>query len=204
MLILSNVSKFYQKNAVLQDITYQFDGQKYCIVGPNGCGKTTLLMLTAGLEKVSAGEITFDGQLVHLANTKRHLGISSDRIVLPDFLTAQQLLEYHCSQHKCSYPTTLIEHLEFTAQLTTQVSALSLGSLKKVSLLLALAHQPKCLMLDEPTTGLDHNSRVWLLDYIQNYQGQILVTSHEKCFTENPHFQQVVLAEMNQCSTFIL
>ena len=204
LLILRDVSKFYQKNAVLQDLTFHFDGQRYCVVGPNGSGKTTLLMLAAGLETVSAGQITFNGQPVHLAKTKRHLGISSDKIILPDFLTAQQLLEYHCSQHNCSYPTALIDHLEFTAQLTTQVSALSLGSLKKLSLLLALAHQPKCLMLDEPTTGLDHNSRLWLFDYIEHYPGQIIVTSHEKCFTENSHNQQVVLAELNQHCNIIL
>jgi ABC-2 type transport system ATP-binding protein len=204
LLILKDVSKFYQNNLVINDLTFHFDTQRYCIVGPNGSGKTTLLMLATGLETVSAGQITFNGQSVHLANTKRHLGISSDKIMLPDFLTAQQLLEFHCSQHNCSFPTRLIDHLEFSAQLATQVSALSLGSLKKTSLLLALAHQPKCLMLDEPTTGLDSNSRLWLLDYLDNYQGQIIVTSHEKSFSENPHYQQVVLTELNQPSSIIL
>ena len=112
-------------------------------------------MLAAGLEDFNCGEIVFNEESVYLADTKRHLGISSDKIKLPDFLTAQQLLDFHCSQHDCPFPIVLVEHLGFRAHLATQVSALSLGSLKKISLLLALAHQPKCLLLDEPTTGLD-------------------------------------------------
>jgi len=204
LLILKDVAKFYQKHAVLNNLTYHFEGQRYCVAGPNGSGKTTLLMVAAGLESVSAGEVTFNNQAVNLINTKRYLGISSDKIMLPDFLTAQQLLEFHCSQHDCSFPHTLITHLGFDVQLMTQVSALSLGSLKKLSLLLALAHQPKCLLLDEPTTGLDHDSRAWLLDFLNNYQGQVIVTSHEQSFTDNPLYQQVELAEFNKGSEITL
>lgn len=196
MLKLNKVSKFYQKNEVIKNITYSFTEQRYCIIGANGSGKTTLLMLVAGLEPVSAGQVTYNEQSVHLAKTKRHLGISSDKILLPEFLTAQQLLEFHCSQHKCSFPDALINHLGFTPQLATKVVKLSLGSLKKTSLLLALAHQPQYLLLDEPTTGLDHNSREWLLDYLDSYQGQIIVTSHEEVFTKNSGFQQIVLSDL--------
>jgi ABC-type multidrug transport system ATPase subunit len=198
------VSKFYQKNVVLHNLTCNFDAKRYCIVGPNGCGKTTMLMLAAGLETISAGQVTFNGEPVNLTTTKRQLGISSDKLVLPDFLTAQQLLDFHCSQHNCSFPSNIINHLEFTAHLTTQVSALSLGSLKKISLLLALAHQPKCLLLDEPTTGLDKNSRAWILDYLDDYQGQVIVISHEKVFIENSNYQQVALLELNQASSITL
>jgi ABC-type multidrug transport system ATPase subunit len=203
LLILNNVSKFYQKNAVLNNVTYHFDCLKYCIVGPNGIGKTTLLMLAAGLENLNCGEIFFNEESVCLVDTKRHLGISSDKIKSPDFLTAQQLLDFHCSQHDCPFPNTLIEHLGFRAQLATQVSDLSLGSLKKVSLLLALAHQPKCLLLDEPTTGLDNRSREWLLDFLGQYAGQVIVTSHEKIFTESAHYKLVDFEQLNKYSETI-
>jgi ABC-2 type transport system ATP-binding protein len=157
-------------------------------------------MLAAGLEDFSVGEITFNGKSVYLTESKRFIGISSDKITLPDFLTAKQLLEYHCSQHDCPFPTLLISHLGLTAQLATQVSALSLGGLKKISLLLAIAHQPKCLLLDEPTTGLDSKSREWLLDFLNSYQGQVIVTSHENIFTENKYYQCVELTELNKFS----
>jgi len=203
LLILNNVSKFYQKNAVLKGVNFHFDKQRYCIIGPNGIGKTTLLMLAAGLENSSVGEITFNEKSVYLTENKRLMGISSDKISLPEFLTAQQLLEYHCSQHNCPFPTLLISNLGLSAQLTTQISALSLGGLKKISLLLAIAHQPKCLLLDEPTTGLDAKSREWLLDFLNSYQGQVIVTSHEQSFTENHHYQCVELTELNKFSDLI-
>ena len=201
MLLLREVSKYYQNHLVINKLSYNFDDDRYCIVGPNGSGKTTLLMLAAGSETVSGGQVTLDQTCVYSVNTKRHIGISSDKIILPDFLTAQQLLEFHCAQHRCVFPDLLIEQLGFEPQLTTPISALSLGSLKKVSLLLALAHQPKCLLLDEPTTGLDHDSRGWLLDYLDNYPGQIIVTSHEESFTESIHYQQVILSDLNQVSS---
>lgn len=201
MLLLSEVSKSYQKNAVINQLSYQFDKQRYCIIGPNGSGKTTLLMLMAGLEMASSGKITFDDNPISSVQTKRRLGISSDKIILPDFLTPRQLLEFHCSQHGCPYPTKLIQHLGFTGQLATRVAALSLGNLKKISLLLALAHQTQYLLLDEPTTGLDHQSRVWLLAYLDNYPGTIIVTSHEQSFTKNEHYQSIFLNELNQGSS---
>ncbi|MEW6989760.1 ATP-binding cassette domain-containing protein [Colwelliaceae bacterium 6441] len=200
MLILKNVVKFYQDNLVIEQLSYHFDKQRYCIVGPNGSGKTTLLMLAGGLESVTAGEVYYNHQAVELKETKRQLGISSDKIILPEFLTSQQLITFHCTQHDCNFPHPLITSLNFTQQLTTQVAALSLGSLKKLSLIIALAHQPNCLLLDEPTTGLDQQSRIWLLDYIDRYPGQIIITSHEACFTENEHFQQVLLAELQQAN----
>jgi ABC-2 type transport system ATP-binding protein len=201
LLKFNDISKSYQNKFVINKLTYHFDGERYCIVGSNGSGKTTLLMLAAGLENVSSGQVTLDGEPIISCDIKRVIGVSSDKIMLPDFLTPQQLLEFHCSQYSCLFPNTLINHLGFSVYLTTQICDLSLGNLKKISLLLALAHQPRCLLLDEPTTGLDDSSRVWLLDYLIKYQGQIIVTSHEKSFTENLHYQQVTMSELNQSNS---
>lgn len=200
MLVIKNIAKHYQNHAILSNINFQFEQPRYCITGPNGSGKTTLLMLAAGLESVSAGSITFDGHPVDGVASKRLMGISSDEIALPDFLTGQQLLEFHCQQHSCEFPRALIRYLGFDAQLTTQIGALSLGNLKKISLLLALSHQPKCLLLDEPTTGLDSLSRDWLLTYLTDYAGQIIVTSHEASFSQNTDYQQIALSDLNQAA----
>lgn len=197
LLILDGVSKNYQNKPIIHQLTYHFNDKRYCITGANGIGKTTLLMLASGLEPVSSGRVTLDGKFINLSETKRLVGVSSDKILLPDFLTPQKLLELHCHQHDCDFPIALINHLGFSTQLTTQVCNLSLGNLKKTSLLLALAHQPKCLILDEPTTGLDHDSRLWLLDFMTNYQGQIIVSSHEEIFTNNIVYQQISLSELN-------
>ncbi|TPH15573.1 ATP-binding cassette domain-containing protein [Litorilituus lipolyticus] len=196
MLNLINVTKLYQQKVVLNDMSFNFKQQRYCIVGPNGSGKTTLLMLAAGIEKPDSGAVLYDDVAVYLDEIKKDIGVSSDRIVLPQFLTGKQLLEFHCSQHQCPYPHEYIEKLNFNVQLTTLVSALSLGNLKKISLLLAISHHPSYLLLDEPTTGLDKQSRLWLLDFLSEYSGQLIVTSHEECFVNNSDFHQLNIVEL--------
>ncbi len=201
LLKLDNLSKFYKNTQVLQNINYIFDQRRYCIIGANGCGKTTLLMLAAGLEEPTTGIVAFNDESVDSVTSKRLRGISSDKIILPDFLTPKQLLDLHCQQNHCIFPSALIDHLNFANQLSSQINALSLGNLKKISLLLALAHQPKLLLLDEPTTGLDKESRTWLLHYLDQYQGNIIVTSHEEYFTKSKQYKQVSITSLNNATT---
>lgn len=197
MFLLNKVTKSYENHLIISNLSFQFDKDRYCISGPNGSGKSTLLMLMSGIESLNFGSITCNEQPVISINIKHQIGVSSDKILFPEFLTAQQLLEFHCSQHNCLFPSHIVERLNFPEQLTTKISQLSLGNLKKLSLLLALSHNPLCLILDEPTTGLDHESRVWLLDYLEKYKGQVIVSSHEDSFIANPEYKQVNLLELN-------
>lgn len=198
MFSLKKVTKSYENNLIINNLSFQFTENRYCIFGPNGCGKSTLLMLMSGIESYNLGSIKFNEQSISSINIKHQIGVSSDKILLPEFLTPQQLIAFHCAQQHCSYPTQIIESLNFTAQLSTKIAQLSLGNLKKISLLLALAHQPLCLILDEPTTGLDHESRVWLLDYLNTYKGQIIVASHEEDFIEHPQYKLINLLELTK------
>lgn len=196
LLEIIKLSKSYLGHQVFSELDLQFSQQKYCIVGENGCGKTTLLLLAAGLEPACSGEILIDKKPVTEKAVRFDIGISSDRIVLPEFLTSKQLLDFHCQQFCCPFPEELIKALHFAKQLTKPIKGLSLGSLKKISLLLALCHQPKYLLLDEPTTGLDKLSREWLLAYLQRYNGCLIVTSHEACFIDNTDYRQINLLQL--------
>jgi len=198
LFILKNVTKSYENRPIINDLSLQFTEDKHCIFGPNGCGKSTLLMLMSGLESLSSGHITFNDQTVSSKNVKYKIGVSSDKILFPEFLTPLQLLTFHCTQYHCQFPDDLIQNLDFTPQLSTPVGQLSLGNLKKTSLLLALCHQPLSLLLDEPTTGLDNKSKHWLVDYLSDYNGQIIVASHEKIFISNLTYKQINLIELNQ------
>jgi heme exporter protein A len=196
MLAFNSVNKRFGKKIIVEQFSYQFTEVRYCIAGENGIGKTTLLLMAAGLEPIDSGNILLKEEAVSSPNNRKSLGISSDKILLPDFLTAQQLINFHCQHHQLSLPNELITCLHFSTQLNNKVSELSLGNSKKLSLILALAHQPQCLLLDEPSTGLDHDSRQWLLNYLTAYHGQIIVTSHEADFLNDNNYQQLNFTEL--------
>ena len=196
MLVAHNLIKKFENKPVINNINIAFNREHYCISGVNGCGKTTLLTILAGIEPATAGKVTLNNANINSTITRKKIGISSDRIIMPEFLSAEQLIRFHCKQYHCAYPTDIINALFFDIQLPNLVNALSLGSLKKLSLILALAHRPECLLLDEPTTGLDSASREWLLSHIANYQGIVIVTSHETDFLNNPQYQQRPFSEL--------
>jgi len=221
MLSFEHVDKRFTNKVIFSQFSYHFKQSHYCIAGINGIGKTTLLLMAAGIENADKGNITFNNLNAFDVNTKKNIGISSDKILLPEFLTAQQLINFHCQQHQIAFPDNLLTSLNFAAQLHNKVSELSLGNSKKLSLILALSHQPKCLLLDEPSTGLDHASREWLLDYLHCYasentnnadkhihkkddnalQRQIIVTSHEDDFLQDACYTQLSFAELVEKNT---
>lgn len=189
------VDKSFGSNVVLNDFSYRFSPGKYCIVGENGCGKTTLLMLAAGLEQCDSGSIRYSGQPVTSVQSKSLIGISSDKIIFPRFLTAKQLIAFHCQCYGASWPEQLIEDLHFKPHLGTLAPDLSLGNQKKLSLLLALTHKAECLLLDEPTTGLDAYSRAFMLEYLAGFDGTLIITSHDPLFVENNDYQTLPLGQ---------
>ena len=205
MLQFNQVSKRFSKKIIVQQFSYHFDQAHYCIAGENGIGKTTLLLMAAGLEAIDSGKVLFEQNIITSITAKQNIGISSDKILLPQFLNAQQLINFHCQQHHIEFPNILVTALNFNEQLNKKVQELSLGNSKKLSLILALAHQPKCLLLDEPSTGLDHHSRTWLLNYLRNYphhtQRQIIVTSHEDDFIHDQQYTQLNFKDFTQLNS---
>ena len=185
----NKVYKQFTSQPLIERFDYHFEQGKYCITGENGCGKTTLLMLAAGLESPDEGQITYNGIAVTDDAVKSLIGISSDKIIYPRFLTAKALIEFHCATYKVDWPKALINDLHFAKHLLTLPPALSLGNQKKLSLILAMAHQATCLLLDEPTSGLDSYSQGVILDYLQAFDGHLIISSHDPLLTKNTDYQ---------------
>lgn len=153
------------------------------VTGPNGCGKTTLLLLAAGILLPQQGSIELQGEDVSQPIAKKRIGISATRVNLPGFMTANELLQFHGSQFSLSELDTKInqwsERFNFTPFLRTKAANLSLGNQKKLSLILALIHEPQILLLDEPTNGLDDQGLQTLDHVVSEFSGQILMASHD-------------------------
>ncbi|MCK7459422.1 ATP-binding cassette domain-containing protein [Idiomarina aminovorans] len=196
MLVFNQVSQYHGHQCVFRNLSLTIEAPRVCVTGPNGVGKTTLLLLAAGLITPREGNITFQQQSVVLPGSKQNIGISASKVALPTFMTLKELLNFHALQFGCRAYETWITKFGLEEYLTTKVANLSLGNYKKLSLITALMHQPGLLLLDEPSNGLDERSRETLKELIINYPGQIVMASHESEFWDNSDVQHIPLQNL--------
>lgn len=182
MIAINNLNKRFASAHVFENYNKQLQGKRVCLQAANGRGKTTLLMMLAGLEEPQSGQILYNNEA--LKSPQNDVSIASDRIVLPDFLTARQIIELSCKALKKDIPEQLITGFNFTEHLNTRFSSLSSGNQKKCQLITAFLKQAPFLLLDEPSAALDQTSIQFLLSLLDDYlddkpNGQIIITSHE-------------------------
>lgn len=182
MIEINNLNKRFASAHVFENYNKQFQGKRVCLQAANGRGKTTLLMMLAGLEKPQSGQVLYNNQA--LKSPQNNVSIASDRIALPDFLTARQVIELSCKALKKDMPEQLITGFNFKEHLNTRFSALSSGNQKKCQLITVFLKQAPFLLLDEPSAALDQTIIKFLLTLLDDYlddkpNGQIIITSHE-------------------------
>ncbi|MEI8653454.1 ATP-binding cassette domain-containing protein [Pseudoalteromonas sp. Hal273] len=196
MIEVIGLNKQFFNNVVFKNYNQVFSDQKLCIEAPNGHGKTTLLMMLAGLDKPQSGSFLFAGST--LSEPTKTVAIASDRITLPDFLTAKQIIDLSVRTVDCQWPHELVKGFSFTEFLNTRFSALSSGNQKKCQLILALMRKSPYLFLDEPSAALDQMSIQYLLNLLDVYlidkpNGQIIITCHEPAVFTTHGFRCVPL-----------
>lgn len=193
MLTFEEISQFYQQRCVFSDFSLQISEPRVLLSGPNGSGKTTLLMMAAGLIKPSTGTVSFNGQSVLGPESKIHIGISAAKVALPGFFTVAELLDFHGRQFDCQINQHWVQQFSLKPYWHTKVANLSLGNYKKLSLLTAIMHQPKLLLLDEPSNGLDDKARLALNLLLTDYPGQVIIASHEALAAEHHQVRHIQL-----------
>lgn len=190
MITLNQVSKLHGNQAAVDNLSLVVEhGEFFGLLGPNGAGKTTTIKMIASLTYPTSGEIIVNGQRAERNNTafKSMVGLVPQHINLEPELTVEENLRLHgmlYGMSKADITSRIKELLEF-AQLEEkakdQITTLSGGTKRKVLIARALMHQPKLLLLDEPTVGLDVFSRrrVWKMIKSLNNRGiTILLTTH--------------------------
>jgi lipooligosaccharide transport system ATP-binding protein len=182
--------KRYGSNTVVNDLSFEIaPGECLGVIGPNGAGKTTTIRMCLGLTAPDAGSITaFDMPMPQEALAiKALMGVVSQNDTLdPDFSCAENLLVYgrYFGMKTADIQARIPQLLEF-ASLTSKAGSkpgeLSGGMKRRLSLARALVNDPKLLLLDEPTTGLDPQARHLMWERLQMLlqQGKsILLTTH--------------------------
>jgi ABC-2 type transport system ATP-binding protein len=174
VLEIRDVHARYGKTDVLRGVTLQIRaGQWFCLLGPNGVGKSTLLHCVAGRIVPSAGDILVCGHSVRTqpVDAKRKLGFGCAPEQLPALLTGRQCLEVYANakglEHIDPEVVELGEALKFSGYLDRFVDTYSLGTRQKLCVLLALLGEPALIVLDEAFNGLDPGSALIVKRHLQ-------------------------------------
>lgn len=188
MILFENISKSFGKLQVLKDISASFEqGQSVAILGPNGSGKTTLIKTLLGMVVPDSGTIFFEQKSIKNAFLYRNqIGYMPQIGYYPPNLKISQLIDMmidirNSKENDIELDEELIEDFKLKAIENKTLGTLSGGTTQKVSAALAFLFNPKVLILDEPTAGLDPLSSEILKAKIQKEKQNgklILITSH--------------------------
>lgn len=199
VLEVDNLTKVFKNRVAVDNVSFEIiKGEIFGLIGPNGAGKTTIIRMLTGLAEPTSGEIYIDGISLrkHFEKAIAKLGGIIETPELYSYMTGMENLKFFASL----YPNITKEKIDEIVKLVgmekriyDKVRTYSLGMKQRIGIAQALLHDPKLLILDEPTNGLDPNGikdmRKFLIGLARKKNISILVSSH-------------ILSEMEQlCDT---
>lgn len=174
---LKNICKKYGKQEVLKSVSMEFETGVYGLLGKNGAGKTTLIGILLGIIKANSGEILIDGVDIKKQG-KKFLGEIGYLPQYPQFykeMKVQEFLLYMAAikglskEESYAKVDSLISEVNLTDAKEKKVGALSGGMRQRLGIAQAMLNDPKLLILDEPTAGLDPQERIRFRNLISKY-----------------------------------
>jgi ABC-2 type transport system ATP-binding protein len=182
LLEVQNLVKQYPKLTAVNDTSFKVkEGTCFGLLGPNGAGKSTTIECIEMVSKPTSGKILFKGSPTN-RNFLVSLGVQFQETALPPKLTVKECLEFFSNLYEKSVPIEeLIEKCQLGEYLNQQHDKISGGQRQRLLLAVALCHDPELVMLDEPTTGLDPQSRRNLWDLVKSIKAKgktIILTTH--------------------------
>lgn len=190
VISLANVFKHYNQVPVVNNLSLSIErGEMFGLLGPNGAGKSTTIRMLTTLTNPSQGEIRVANYDVvkQAQQVKRHIGVVLQQISVDADLTVWENMEYHGRLHhipdadRSKRIDRYLEYVELIDRSQDMVKTLSGGMKRRLQIARALLHEPEILFLDEPTVGLDPQTRRRLWEIIRNLKTQgmtILLTTH--------------------------
>lgn len=189
-VLIQNLRKSYGNVEAVKDVSFQVEpGEIFGLLGPNGAGKTTTLRILCSLSTPDAGVVEVSGISVldHPRAARQRLGYVAQEVALDKVLTGRELLQlqaalYHIPNAIASQRLDSVLNLLGLQEYADQKTGTYSGGLRKrLDLAAGLLHAPDVLVLDEPTVGLDIESRFVVWDFLRQLRAAgttVLITSH--------------------------
>lgn len=187
---LQAVQKIYNKVPIVNNLSFEIQtGEMFGLLGPNGAGKSTTIRMITTLTKPTSGKIRVAGCDVvqQRSQVKRRIGVVLQQISVDSDLTVWENMEFHGRLHHIPSPyrqkeiTRWLDYVELSDRRDSLAKTLSGGMKRRLQIARALLHEPEILFLDEPTVGLDPQTRrrIWEIIRDLNKQGMtMLLTTH--------------------------
>lgn len=191
MIKVDNLTKKYGDFVALNDISFEMkEGEVVGLLGPNGAGKTTLLRILVSFLKPTAGEIEIDGMNVKKPvleqKIKSRIGYLPEQAPLYEDMLVSEYLQFIAEMQGVDAEeidkkvNEVIKKCALGEKRNAEIGTLSKGYRQRVGIAQALIHNPKIVILDEPTTGLDPNQRIEIRDLIREIgkERTVILSSH--------------------------
>lgn len=190
ILKIEKLEKSYRDRKVIHGISFEaYPAEVLCLLGPNGAGKSTTINILAGALGYSAGSIRYKGNPIGKNDRrfKTEIGIVPQELALYDDLSAEQNIRFFCSLYgirgkDLTNKTKLaVEFAGLSDRAHDKVKTFSGGMKRRLNIACAIAHDPELIIMDEPTVGIDPQSRNHILDSIRELRAKgktIIYTTH--------------------------
>lgn len=188
MLEIKKISKEYGNTIAVNDVNLQINkGEIFGILGPNGAGKSTLIGMICGLIKRTSGEIIYEEKERKTRNWKSNIGVVPQDFALYWDLTAEENVEFFCSLYGFKGKELkervkrVLNFVGLSDVGNKKASEFSGGMKRRLNIACAISHSPKLIIMDEPTVGIDPQSRNHILKSVLKLRDEgatIIYTSH--------------------------
>lgn len=188
LLIADAISKTYGQLKAVEALSLEIPaGETFGLLGPNGAGKSTTIAMLMGLLRPDQGKVTIAGRSTQDPTTRQMIGLAPQDLSLYMELTAEENLKFFGRLYRLAgnelrqRVDQMLELAQLQDRRSDRVSSFSGGMKRRLNIAVALLHQPQILLLDEPTVGVDPQSRNHILEWIQQLAKAgltVLYTTH--------------------------
>ena len=180
-ITLSNVSKSFGSNKVIDKFSFSFNKGIYAILGKNGSGKSTLLKIIGNLISPSSGKVIYDVQKNY--DVTKTIFFCAPYQELISELTVKEFLKFHFKfRNTTKNYNNILKEFKLDSYVNHQIENLSSGSIQKLKLVISFFSDSEFILLDEPTTNLDHEGKKTYLKVLKELSNKkvIIIATNDK------------------------